>query len=74
MSQLSEQSYEYFDIFSDARHPVAWSVNDYPHTTGQYFDIHVGLELGIVLRGSSKRLYSDCTFTAHRGDIWLVGL
>lgn len=74
MFQLPEQSYEYFDILSDAQHPVAWSVNDYPHTTDRFFDIHVGLELGIVLRGESKRLYSDCTFTAKRGDIWLVGL
>lgn len=74
MAKGHEQPYQYLDIPQDVQHPVAWSINDYPHRTTRHFDIHVGLEIGIVLRGASQRWYDDCHFETHRGQIWFAGL
>ncbi len=65
---------QWLDIPFDAEHPIAFGINVYPRKTQCHYDIHVGLEIGIVLEGKSKRLYGDYSYTAQPGQIWFAGL
>src|ERR1700722_921028 len=63
---------EFMDLLLDRSHPVAWTVNKYPRPTGRHFDIHAGLEIGVVLSGRSRRLYRDYQSETRAGDLWLI--
>jgi len=63
---------EFMDLPLDEGHPLVWAVNKYAQPTGRHFDIHAGLEIGIVLAGKSRRLYQRHAFEAQPGDVWLV--
>ncbi len=66
--------FQYLDILQDTQYPVAWSVNEYPHVMGRHFDIHVGLELGIVLHGQSRRCWEGHDYQTTAGQVWFAGL
>lgn len=74
MAKSTPFLYEYLDIQEDGQHPLAWGVNRYARPTQPHFDIHVGLELGIVLQGRSRRLYDGSDFETSPGQFWLAGL
>jgi AraC-like DNA-binding protein len=64
--------YERLDIPNE--YPVAWGINAYETTTEPHFDLHAGLELGIVLEGMSRRIYEGYEFRAEPGQMWFAGL
>jgi len=74
MAQVEMAQFQWLDIPFDAEHPVAFGVNVYPNKTQCHYDIHVGLEIGIVLSGSSKRWFGSHTFLAEKGQVWFAGL
>lgn len=74
MTPRDEPVLEFLDTPLDSEHPVAWTVNDHPRPTRRHFDIHVGVEIGIVLAGASRRCYENHSFIAERGAIWFAGL
>jgi AraC-like DNA-binding protein len=63
---------EFMDLPLDETHPVVWAINRYDRPTGRHYDIHTGLEIGIVLAGGSRRLYRQHLFEVRPGNIWLV--
>jgi AraC-like DNA-binding protein len=63
---------EFMDLPLDDAHPVVWAINRFAKPTGKHFDIHAGLEIGIVLAGRSRRLYRNFQFDSQPGDVWLV--
>lgn len=63
---------EFMDLPLERGNPVVWAVNEYASPTGRHFDIHVGLEVGIVLTGRSRRLYREHERIIEPGQFWLV--
>ncbi len=74
MSETDLAQFQWLDIPFDAEHPIAFGINVYPKKTTCHYDIHVGLEMGIVLSGTSKRLFGSHSYTAKKGQIWFAGL
>ncbi len=54
--------------------PIVIYHNAHQKTKHIYYDMHYGLELGIVLTGRMQRVYNDYKFTASRGDVWFCGM
>lgn len=74
MAEMHTLPVEYIEIPTDTDQPVAWTINDYSKPTPKHFDIHTDLELGIVMRGGSKRWYEGYSFDVTRGQFWMAGL
>lgn len=74
MSEAVDPQCEYIELPLDPAHPLAAHINVHPHRTANHFDIHVGLELGVVLAGASRRLYDQHSYVAERGQVWFSGL
>jgi len=74
MAQVEISQLQWLDIPFDAEHPVAFGVNVYPNKTQCHYDIHVGLEIGIVLSGACRRWFGSHTFQAEKGQVWFAGL
>jgi AraC-like DNA-binding protein len=74
MAQVELSQFQWLDIPFDAEHPVAFGINVYPNKTQCHYDIHVGLEIGIVLSGASKRWFGSHSFQADKGQVWFAGL
>lgn len=65
---------EFMDVPLTDASPVVWTINEYDRPTPVHYDVHVGVELGIVLSGRSRRLYADYEFETRPGDVWFAGL
>lgn len=52
-------------------HPLIIHFNHYDHTTSPTWDIHNGLEMGVVLRGEVIRWNGRCKKSFTRGGVWL---
>ncbi|CAN5412306.1 hypothetical protein BH10PLA1_BH10PLA1_04780 [soil metagenome] len=65
---------EFMDVPLSDKCPVVWTINEYDRPTSGHYDVHVGVEMGIVLSGRSRRLYSDFDFTTQPGNVWFAGL
>lgn len=74
MKELESLPVEYIEIPTDTHQPVAWTINDYAKPTPKHFDIHTDLELGIVIRGGSRRWYEGHHIDVFRGQFWMAGL
>jgi AraC-like DNA-binding protein len=72
--EVDTSQFQWLDIPFDAEHPLAFGINVYPKPTQCHYDIHVGLEIGIVLSGSSKRWFGNHAFLAECGQVWFAGL
>jgi AraC-like DNA-binding protein len=59
-------------IVSDEE-PVAFSQSSYLQPTSARYDMHYGLELGIVLSGRMRRFYREGERNVSEGDAWLCG-
>jgi AraC-like DNA-binding protein len=68
------QQVQLFQYPFDVDHPIVYQEVFYPKTTEPNYDIHQGLELGIVLTGLQRRLYEKYDFIAEPGQIWFAGL
>lgn len=38
------------------------------------YDMHYGLELGVMLRGKMRRDFGTCSFDVSIGDVWMCGM
>lgn len=65
---------EFMDLPLGQTMPIVWAVNEYARPTGRHFDIHAGIEIGVVLSGSSRRIYGEHSFIARPGNVWLTNL
>lgn len=54
--------------------PVSCKVNRYPKKTGDLYDMHYGLELGVVLKGRMRRMYQGYDMVVSPGDVWFCGM
>lgn len=60
---------EYSFPFADGG-PIHLSHSLY-QTSSISFDVHLGLEIGIVLKGETKRFFPDYEATYKRGEFWI---
>lgn len=58
---------------SDAR-PVVISATTHSHRGESRYDMHFGLELGIVLSGVMRRHYQGYSRLVGRGQVWFCGM
>ena len=65
---------QWVDIPFDSEHPIAFGINVYPNKTRCHYDIHVGMEMGIVLSGKGRRWFGDYSYPVRKGQIWFAGL
>jgi AraC-like DNA-binding protein len=65
---------EFMDLPLGRGLPIVWTINEFARPSGRHFDIHAGIEIGIVLAGSSRRIYGEHSFVARPGDAWLTNL
>ena len=54
--------------------PVTFAQADYASRTRARYDMHYGLELGVVLSGRMRRFYRDGERDVGAGDAWLCGM
>jgi AraC-like DNA-binding protein len=57
-----------------AETPILEQENVYRDRDPRRFDMHYGLELGIVLSGSMRRFYRDFRTDLQPGEVWLCGM
>ncbi len=63
-----------FQLGLSAEKPILKQENLYREKAPKRFDMHYGLELGIVLSGSMRRFYRDFRTDLQPGDVWLCGM
>lgn len=56
------------------RTPLRGLHHVYPRPYRGFRDMHYALELGIMLRGGSRRFYQDRTLDLKPGQVWLCGM
>lgn len=56
------------------RTPLSCGVNRYPRKPSGIYDMHYGLEMGVVLRGRMRRMYQGYEMVVHPGDVWFCGM
>jgi AraC-like DNA-binding protein len=57
-----------------ADRPILCHTNLYKTKTTSFFDMHYGLELGLVLSGKMRRFYQGQKTDLNRGEPWLCGM
>ncbi|MBN1556448.1 MAG: helix-turn-helix transcriptional regulator [Phycisphaerae bacterium] len=55
----------------DSDHPLIVHANHYDHATSPDWDVHAGLEMGVILRGKVNRWQGRYKQTLTRGEVWL---
>ncbi len=55
----------------DPDNPIMAHFSDYPRRTSPKWDIHVGFEMGIILRGRVNRWHGRFRQTLTKGQVWL---
>ncbi len=74
MAETDLAQFQWLDIPFDSEHPIAFGINVYPKKTTCHYDIHVGLEMGIVLSGTSRRFFGEHSYIVKKGQVWFAGL
>ena len=74
MPNRRDAALEFMNVPLDEARPVVWAVNEYEYPTGRHYDVHVGVEMGVVLTGKSRRLYPDHGYSTRPGEVWFAGL
>lgn len=55
-------------------HPISMFHLHWPETNEISYDMHYGLETGIVLEGTMRRYFGDYKQTLRPGDAWVCGM
>jgi len=55
----------------DPDHPLLTRLNHYDHRTTPSWDIHTGLEMGVILKGTASRWQGPYKQTLTPGQVWL---
>lgn len=64
-----------YDYHLSADHPITGFAKSYAHVDPQpWFDMHVALEIGILMRGRVERYWETMQATLSPGDVWLSGV
>lgn len=64
-----------YDYHLSADHPITGFAKSYTHVDAHpWFDMHVALELGILMRGRVERHWETMQATLEPGDIWFCGV
>ena len=62
-----------FSQLSD-NEPIICGLSTYKYTTTPSYDMHYGIEMGIVRSGKMRRYYEDSFDDLSTGDVWFCGM
>ncbi len=55
-------------------HPVDVRLRSYMQSPMTYYNVHPGLEVGLVLSGEEERIFSDLILPVRDGSVWLTSM